>query len=146
MFQFLMGLNDATYETVCSNIIKKELVPKGKQVLAQVCKEEQHKNLSKTVAIEERGGTDIAFAAIKPRVRTTCRYCHKSAHDVENYFQLVGYPDWWLKIDVPPSATAGRGGRTSLVTETADGSTSARPRQWCCVYFIVAKRLGSCHC
>lgn len=37
------------------------------------------------------------------------RHCHKSGHDMESCFQLVGYPDWGPKSDAPSFATAGRG-------------------------------------
>lgn len=93
-----------TYKTVHSSKIQKEQVTKVEQVLVQICKEEQNKNSSKAAAMEETGGGSIAFAAIKPAVsplqgaHANCNYCHKTGHDMENCFQLVGYPDWCPKL------------------------------------------------
>lgn len=98
-----MGLNGETYDTVRSQIIQKEPMPRVKQVLAQICKEEQHKNLSIPSVMEDRDDVGIAFAAVKPaavpplRSSITCSHCYRSEHEIENFFQFVGYPDWWYK-------------------------------------------------
>lgn len=89
-------------------------MPKGKQVLAQLCKEEKHKNLSRAAIVEEKAGASVAFVVVKPGAsnqgaKMIFRHCHKSGHDMESCFQLVGYPDWGPKSDAPSFATAGRG-------------------------------------
>lgn len=58
MYQFLMRLNDEIYGTVRSTITQQEPLPTLKQVVARIYKEEQHKNLIRTVAAEERGTTE----------------------------------------------------------------------------------------
>lgn len=45
--------------TVHSNKIQKEQVTKVEQVLVQICKEEQNKNLSKAATMEEREAVQL---------------------------------------------------------------------------------------
>lgn len=45
------------------------------------------------------------------RINSTCSHYHQSDNEMENCFQLVGYPDWWPKN--PSLAPPGRGGRGS---------------------------------
>lgn len=61
-YQFLTGLKDAMFETVRSNIIQQEPVPKLKIMLSMITKEEQHQYLAKTV---DEKGDGATFAAVK---------------------------------------------------------------------------------
>lgn len=110
---FLWELNDETYGTVCSQIIQKEPVPKVKLVLAQICKEQRHKYHSKAATMEDRGGTGMEFTAVKlPTTQTitsTCSHCHHAGYEMENYFQFVGFPNWWLKIHQRHRSVSGHG-------------------------------------
>lgn len=97
-----MGLNDTIYRTVRSNIIQQDPMPKAKTILAQICKEEQHKYLAKSTVTDERGGANVAFAAGKvlqplSSPLTVCNHYNRTGHDITNYFQLVGYPECWRK-------------------------------------------------
>lgn len=75
-----MGLNDDVFGTVRSSIIQEEPLPKLKQILVRICKEEHHMSIIPMGAMEEKGGTTTAFAAInKTRpssmAKLTCSRC-----------------------------------------------------------------------
>ncbi|KAI5648200.1 hypothetical protein M9H77_34205 [Catharanthus roseus] len=83
----------AIYGTVRSHMIQQEPIPKLRTVLAQICKEEQHKNST-------RIGDSLATAPLSRDRRNFsskfyCTYCKQARHNVIGRFQLVGYPKWW---------------------------------------------------
>lgn len=59
-----MGLNDDVFGTIRSSIIEEEPLPKLKQILVRICNEEYHMSIIHMAAMEEKGGTTMAFAAI----------------------------------------------------------------------------------
>lgn len=91
IFQFLMGLNDKLLGTAKSNIIQQEPVSKVKTVLANIYKEEQHKNVAWSSMGEDRGGAGVVFAFGKTLQQSApsrwmCLHCHKTAQDIEKFF------------------------------------------------------------
>lgn len=74
-----MGLLDDVFGTVRSSIIQEEPLPKLKQILTRICKEEHHRNMIRTVAMEEKGGTAMAFVAITKNSASaskhSCSHC-----------------------------------------------------------------------
>ncbi|KAI5665003.1 hypothetical protein M9H77_24326 [Catharanthus roseus] len=99
------------YGIVRSYMIQQELIPKLRIVLAQISKEEQHKNLTRIGDYSSHGA---AFAAVRAATRAVagataagrdrrspsskfyCTYYKKAGQDITGYFQHVGYPEWWL--------------------------------------------------
>lgn len=54
VYQFLMRLKDEVFGTVRSNIIRAEVLPKFKQILARIYKEKQHRSMARRTAKEEK--------------------------------------------------------------------------------------------
>ncbi|QHO01748.1 uncharacterized protein DS421_13g417820 [Arachis hypogaea] len=100
--QFLMGLDDASYGTVRSNILATDHLPSLNRVYAMLVQEERVKTMAK--ASEERGlvvglamqaGNRTKGREDLSQKSTICSHCDKSGHDVKGCFQIVGYPEWW---------------------------------------------------
>ena len=100
--QFLMGLDDAIFGTVRSNILSMSPLPNINRVYAMVMTEETHKSLARMR--DER--TDAVSFAIQttPHAKSgqnrggdrgTCTNCGKHGHEANDCFQIIGYPDWW---------------------------------------------------
>ncbi|KAI5669161.1 hypothetical protein M9H77_19014 [Catharanthus roseus] len=93
----LRSKKNAIYGIARSHMIQQEPIPRLLIVLAQICKEEQHKNstwigdYSSDGAIFATAGKDRRFFPSK----FYCTYCKRAGHDVTGCFQLVGYPEWW---------------------------------------------------
>ncbi|XP_068461666.1 uncharacterized protein [Phaseolus vulgaris] len=100
--QLLMGLDDASYGTVRSNILASDPLSSLNCVYAMLVQEERVKMMAKTT--EERGlVVGLAMQAnYKEKGRgdmveklMTCSHCGKNGHDMKGCFQLIGYPEWW---------------------------------------------------
>ncbi|KAI5656415.1 hypothetical protein M9H77_25208 [Catharanthus roseus] len=127
----------AIYGTVRSHMIQQEPIPKLRTILAQICKEEQHKNLTRIGDYSSDGAAAGATAARRDRgvflSKFYCTYCKRAGQDVTGCFQLVGYPKWWSRNS--PQLAAGRGlspannnkGRQQLQTPRACATDGGRP-------------------
>ncbi|KAI5669284.1 hypothetical protein M9H77_19137 [Catharanthus roseus] len=119
----------AIYGTVRSHIIQQESIPKLRTVLAQICKEEQHKNSTRIgdyssdgVAFAAAGATAVGRDRRNFSSKFYCTYCKRAGHDVTGCFQLMGYPEWWLRnshhlaaghdVSLANNNKAWRGGRS----------------------------------
>lgn len=60
--QFLLGLDDTTFSTVCSSILQMDPLPSIKKVYSMITTKEQHKQVSK---LAENRGEAVASAAVK---------------------------------------------------------------------------------
>ena len=58
--QFIMGLDDVVFGTICSNILSTEPLPNMSQVYAMIIREERHKAVARTR--EERHENAVSFA------------------------------------------------------------------------------------
>lgn len=99
--QFLMGLEDGIYGTVCSNILSTDPLPGLNRVYAMVVQEERHRSIARNK--EERGdvvgfstqtGPNVAVTRTKEK-SGTCRHCGRAGHEETECFQIIGYPKWW---------------------------------------------------
>nr|KYP36806.1 hypothetical protein KK1_042044 [Cajanus cajan] len=100
--QFLMGLDDTTYGIIRSNLLAQDPLLNLNNIYSTLVQEERVHTVSR--AKEERGEM-MAFAVqTGTRTRdkgegkdknTICGHCHRSGHDSDNCFQILGYPDWW---------------------------------------------------
>lgn len=113
VYKFLMGLNDSMYGTVRSLIIQEEPLPKVKNVLAMIYKEEQHHQLTRVAMTEENGAhvSSTVFASIYKTTATAssqrlvCGPCSKLAHNMIACYQLIGFPEW--QREKPKKGNAG---------------------------------------
>jgi gag-polypeptide of LTR copia-type/Retrotransposon gag protein len=119
--QFLMGLDDAVFGTVRSNILSMEPLPSLNKVYSLVIQEERHRSVAR--GKEDRGdAVGFAVQASKPRDglqmdhqtskpgsgdRPVCSHCNKVGHEKTRCFELIGYPEGWGR-----GARGSRGGRS----------------------------------
>ncbi|PNX75889.1 hypothetical protein L195_g031833, partial [Trifolium pratense] len=98
--QFLMGLDDAIYGTVRSNLLATDPLPNLNRVYSTMIQEERVKTMTRTT--EER--REVMSLAVQTNGRAVkgswdgkdkCTHCHREGHEAGGCFQLVGYPDWW---------------------------------------------------
>ncbi|KAI5657973.1 hypothetical protein M9H77_26766 [Catharanthus roseus] len=78
----------AIYGTVRSHMIQQEPIPRLRTVLAQICKEEQHKNSTRIGDYSSDGAT-FAAAGKDRRIfpsKFYCTYCKPAGHDVTGCF------------------------------------------------------------
>ncbi|XP_019052199.1 PREDICTED: uncharacterized protein LOC109114304, partial [Nelumbo nucifera] len=99
--QFLMGLDDSVYGTVCSNILGTDPLPNLNKAYAMVIQEERLKTM--TPSKEER--KEAMSFAVQPQSGTkrtghdtkeksgVCTNCERTGHEAESCFQLIVYPD-----------------------------------------------------
>jgi hypothetical protein len=95
--QFLMGLDEEGYETVCDNISSTELLPNLNKVYAIVVQQEQVRTMTRT---REEKGKPMSFI-VQARGRkyggdknVIFPNCNREGHGLDTYFQLIGYLDW----------------------------------------------------
>ncbi|KAI5652700.1 hypothetical protein M9H77_29887 [Catharanthus roseus] len=121
----LRSKKNAIYGTIRSHMIQQEPIPKLRTVLAQICKEEQHKNSTR---IGDYSSDGAAFTAEKNRrsfpSKFCCTYCKRAGHDVTGCFQLVGYPKWWPQNS--QHLAAGRGLSSTNNNKACHGGRSGR--------------------
>ncbi|GAU43467.1 hypothetical protein TSUD_141050 [Trifolium subterraneum] len=99
--QFLMGLDDALYGTVRSNLLATDPLPSLNRVYATMVQEERVRVISK--GKEERGEV-VGFSAqthtrgrglTEIKEKDKCSNCNRTRHEAGNCFELIGYPEWW---------------------------------------------------
>ena len=138
--QFLMGLDDATYGTVRSNLLACDPLPSLNRTYSIVVQEERVRTITRTK--EERVEVVGLAAQVKGRGRGDarnksqfCTHCNKQGHDAGSCFQLIGYPDWWGdrsknegkaigKGKSQQHASGGRGNGAALRANVAQASVS----------------------
>ncbi|PNY08246.1 hypothetical protein L195_g004761 [Trifolium pratense] len=123
--QFLMGLDDVSYDTVHSNILAADPIPSLNRVYGTLVQEERMKIITRSK--EERGGVvGLTIQAVhkkkgrgEPIDKSICSHCSKSGHDAKGCFELIGYPEWWSK-------RPRNGGRTSGKSQQRNGPAAGR--------------------
>ncbi|EPS69771.1 hypothetical protein M569_04993 [Genlisea aurea] len=95
-----MGLDDAIFSTVCSQILAEEPLPGFNQIYNRIIREEQHRNIKRSedprsdaVAMAVRRTAEERSSKIKSD--KPCSVCGFSGHDKDGCFVLLGYPEWW---------------------------------------------------
>ena len=154
---FLMGLDDARFGNVCTNIIGMEPLPDLNSVYQRVVREERRVlsarvennqeavGFSSQASASENASMSGLIAAVA-RTRggpVTCSHCGRTGHDKKDCWQLVGFPEWWTERN--QGGDRDRGGRNrgrgrgrnqqprSSVAQAAAGSgaPSLTQEQWC---------------
>jgi hypothetical protein len=96
---FLAGL-DGTFEQVCGEILRRDLIPGLEECHALIRREAvRHATLkgktrdSESVAMmtqnRQRPGKGTDKSSYK------CTHCYQTGHSKDRCYELVGYPEWW---------------------------------------------------
>jgi hypothetical protein len=99
--QFLMGLDDVVYGMVRSNLLAQDPLPNLNKTYSTLVQEERVRTV---VRGKEQQSEVMSFAvqAVKSRGKIDekekndrCNHCNRTGHDVNNCFEVIGYPEWW---------------------------------------------------
>ncbi|XP_020883385.1 uncharacterized protein LOC110229020 [Arabidopsis lyrata subsp. lyrata] len=101
LHQFLMGLDDALYGSVKSNLLSRVPLPSLEEAYNALCLDEESKNLSRDNDVREDGvsfvvQTNVARKFFENRGSSvSCTICGRTGHIADNCFRKIGYPEWW---------------------------------------------------
>lgn len=154
MHQFLLGLDDARFGNVCTNIIGLDSLPDLNTVYQRVVREERRLASARV----EPKQTAIWFAAktdtqptmeslIAPVARSrssiVCGHCGRTSHEKKDCWQLNGFPEWITERNQGgargrgTSARGRGGGRANQARSNAvqigvssSGFPNFTPEQW----------------
>ncbi|XP_013607528.1 PREDICTED: uncharacterized protein LOC106314139 [Brassica oleracea var. oleracea] len=120
---FLMGLDDACFGNVCTNIIGMDPLPDLNSVYQLVVREERRILTSRGepkqdavgfLSKTDGGSSDnasmsglIAAVARSQGSSLVCSHCGRSGQDKKDCWQIVGFPEWWTERN----QNSERGGR-----------------------------------
>ena len=97
-----MGLDDAIYGTVRSNLLSTDPLPSLNRAYSIVIQEERVRTMAG--AVDERRDVIalVAQAPYRGKGRSerrdkhqVCSHCNRTGHDSNNCFKIIGYPEWW---------------------------------------------------
>lgn len=108
---FLMGLDDARFGNVCTNIICMEQLPDLNSVYHRVIKEERRILSSRVETRQDAVGfvakaepTQMENHAMKDVVPArgrnnsmACSHCGRTRHEKNDCWQIIGFPEWWTE-------------------------------------------------
>ncbi|XP_013628088.1 PREDICTED: uncharacterized protein LOC106334330 [Brassica oleracea var. oleracea] len=127
MHQFAMGLDESRFGGIYQSIVSSDSEMDIGEIYAKVVREEQRLNSAKDRESQQNAigfatkteldqATSHTGSAGSGR-RSQCTHCGRIGHDKSNYWQLVGFPDWWEERASSNRGNAGvnrgggRGGR-----------------------------------
>jgi hydroxyethylthiazole kinase-like sugar kinase family protein len=96
-----MGLDDVVYGMVRSNLLAQDPLPNLNKTYSTLVQEERVRTV---VRGKEQQSEVMSFAvqAVKSRGKIDekekndrCNHCNRTGHDVNNCFEVIGYPEWW---------------------------------------------------
>jgi len=117
LMQFLMHLNEE-YEAIRGQILLLDPLPTVNKAYSMIQRLEKQRNFTNSIGVSREvaavvnktkisntGGVDAASAFFaKNRTRKDlrkiksskfCDHCQKTGHERDQYFQLIGYPEWY---------------------------------------------------
>ncbi|CAE6218812.1 unnamed protein product [Arabidopsis arenosa] len=103
LHQFLMGLDDALYGAVKSNLLSRVPLPSLEEAYNALCLDEESKNLSRDNEVRADGVSFAVQANLHRKVfenrgsSVSCTTCGRTGHIADNCFRKIGYPDWWVE-------------------------------------------------
>ncbi|GKB31581.1 hypothetical protein Tco_0870982 [Tanacetum coccineum] len=148
IFQFLNAL-DRKYESIKRKILRSDPLPTAEAAYATVRKEAAHQIILGATNHDTQGiaaglvatnAEGLGLAAkghrwsegkkngptIKEdKTHLQCTNCGKTRHTEEQYFELVGYPEWWN--DGHKKGTKGRGSEKGKAPNVDNGSNRKTP-------------------
>ena len=119
---FLMGLDDARFGNVCTNIIGMDPLPDLNSVYQRVVREERRLLTSRVETKQDavgfltrsevtHGDTGPAAVVTRSRGGVICSHCGRTGHEKKECWQIIGFPDWWTERNQGGDRTGrGRGG------------------------------------
>ena len=132
--QFLMGLDEARFSNVCTNIIGMEALPDLNSVYQRVVREEKRLAASRveskeapvgfgTMSVQKDGedGVTAMAAVARNRSSVVCSNCGRAGHEKKECWQLTGFPEWFTERN----QASGRGGRGRGRGRSTSNSTRA---------------------
>ena len=128
--QFIMGLDDSRFGSLCTSLIGLDPLPSIGEVYSKVVQEEQRLTSSRNCELQQDAVGFVARHAengshsdnqnpdssiLRNRL---CSHCGRRGHDKKDCWQIVGFPEWWTeradRTDRGGSGRGrGRGGRNS---------------------------------
>ena len=120
-----MGLDEARYSNVCTNIIGMDILPDLNSIYQRVVREEKRLGASrsesketqvgfvtKTVSREgeEAGIGGVMATVARRRSSVVCNNCGRTGHKKKKCWQIIGFPERYTKRN-QSSGRGGRGGR-----------------------------------
>lgn len=147
---FLMGLDDSRFGNVCTNIIGMEPLPDLNSVYQRVVREERRLLSSRvetkgdavgfvakadSAQSESHQTRDTTVAGARGRGSSmACSHCGRTGHEKKDYWQIVGFPEWWTERNQGGERGGGRGrgrGRgRSQVRSNAVQTSPLTSEQW----------------
>lgn len=109
---FLMGLDEARFGNVCTNIIGMESLPELNSVYQRVVREERRLQTSRVETRQEAAGflvksepsqsenqpnSGAITAVARSRGGMVYSQCGRTGHDKKDCWQIIGFPDWWTE-------------------------------------------------
>lgn len=124
--QFLLGLDDARFGNVCTNIIGLDTLPDLNTVYQRVVREERRLATSrvepkqsaigfttkteKTATAATPTMESLIAAVARTRPSVVCTNCGRNGHDKKDCWQLIGFPEWFTERN--QGGSRGRGTST----------------------------------
>nr|GMD79582.1 retrovirus-related Pol polyprotein from transposon TNT 1-94 [Ipomoea batatas] len=114
--QFLMGLDEASYGTVRTNMLATEPLPSLNKVYTALIREERVKNATRVAKEHGKVMGLVVQAGNKGKGREVtgknvlCAGCGRTGHDISGCFKIIGYPDMDRSSRMPIGAGERRDG------------------------------------
>ncbi|KAH6764228.1 hypothetical protein C2S51_015477 [Perilla frutescens var. frutescens] len=141
-FQLLAGISEK-YELERRDILKSDPLPTAEAVYALLCGTEQGIRSNLVVQLDNeasgmvvkgfrplrsgqpKNGSGASYREKIDKSKLKCTHCGMNKHTKENYFRLVGYPEWWEDNHKPLKDNRGKAsiavGNSVAIGTTTDG-------------------------
>ncbi|XP_010485018.1 PREDICTED: uncharacterized protein LOC104763329 [Camelina sativa] len=121
--QFLFGLDDSSFRTVCSSLVSRTPLRPMEEVYNIVRQEE---DLVRQATQTPAKKLDVTAFAAQSRFRrddkdkgVLCKHCNRHGHLSDSCYAVIGYPEWWGER--PRTRTAHGRGRGGSVASSSVG-------------------------
>ncbi|GAA0161896.1 hypothetical protein LIER_39317 [Lithospermum erythrorhizon] len=132
LYEFLCGIYVEKFGALCSSLLSQDPPPNLDRAYQDMLQEEQlltqrgvsidRDNVMAIAAQSASRGTSRFDSCSK--TSGTCSYCHRSGHDISNFFSKNGFPDWWG--DRPRGSGRGAGLKPAFVVRPGGQTPTAR--------------------